>query len=415
MSLFRKEGKLIMGLIKAKFIGIGAAGNKAVLALKKAGIVADKDILLINTTNRDIPDEEKEDAIIFGNIRGCGKERKLAQKMMGMAFQQNVVNIQNFIYDEDDKEDSKETQTVIIATSVEGGTGSGSSIILAKFISTVMKVHVHLFAFCGFEDDIRGIKNTVDWFKELEAGWTVEAISNKKFLAPGVDREQAESLANAEFVRRMKTLIGHDIKPSSANMDERDLFKVATRPGFMTIESAQLKNIKDENFFNQAIKDMAANSKSLVTEPSAIIMGIMLNASTKTQALIDENFAVLNDIYGKPYERFYHRQSTHPSDYIEVIVSGSDIPYDYVNSMYERFSKEMTDIDSRTDVFFNQSFDTDSADVFDTGNDIAEYSKPAKRAIDESEKASFLESLGLPKTKQADPFVNKRPLTRDQY
>ena len=145
-------------MLNAKVIGVGAAGNKAAINLIERGVVESNKVLLLNTTLKDIPEKYQELSIEFGNTRGCGKERSAAKQFILQSLKKGQVNIQKFL-DPNDK-------IVIIVTSVEGGTGCGASSILAEYIDT-LGLNVHMFALCGFEDDVRGMKNFVDWFDEL--------------------------------------------------------------------------------------------------------------------------------------------------------------------------------------------------------------------------------------------------------
>ena len=43
--------------MKAKLIGIGAAGNKAAMTAIENGVFDRKDVLLVNTTRKDMKDE----------------------------------------------------------------------------------------------------------------------------------------------------------------------------------------------------------------------------------------------------------------------------------------------------------------------------------------------------------------------
>ena len=62
-------------LLNAKVIGIGAAGNKAAIALFKKYPEIAKDMVLINSTLKDIPEEYNDRAIeLDGEYRGCAND-----------------------------------------------------------------------------------------------------------------------------------------------------------------------------------------------------------------------------------------------------------------------------------------------------------------------------------------------------
>ena len=411
-------------LLKTKVIGVGAAGNKAAITLLEKGIIDSDDVLLINSSIRDVPEKYHSNLISFGGTHGCGKERNLAQKMIGVAIRNNQAFLEGYLKDR--------PQSVIIVTSVEGGTGSGASITLGQYISKVLKLNVHMFAFTGFEDDVRGLKNTVDWFKELSNDWIVEAISNKKFLSDGVTKRQAEVLANEEFAKRMEILFGGQIQPSSANMDERDLYKVATQPGFMTIEHVNFGKLTSKEAFISGLKDIITNSKSVPTVASALLMGVIVNVQAKAQTFVNEQFDQIKEDYGTPYELFYHNQSTYDNDYLDVIISGLKIPIDYVKETYEKYSNQLAEVDSRKDSFFNQEafkiFDTENASQFDKsdsndaiGSDFLQAGNVAQSAkadnkyeINRDDENEFFKSLGIPEKKDSrEDFLKAATVKRE--
>ena len=346
-------------MLNAKIIGVGAAGNKAAIALIKKGIFNRDSVLLLNSTLKDVPEEYKDNAIEFGTVRGCGKERDIAKTMIMQSLHDKAVDLDSFIEAND--------QLVVIVTSVEGGTGCGASSVIAQYVDQVLDKNVHMFALCGFEDDARGMKNTVDWFNDLSEKYVVEAISNKKFLGPDKNRAKAEELANEEFANRIGILIGSEIVPSSSNMDDRDLFKVATTPGFMTIETCHLGKLKDQEQFNALLQTMIDDSKSLETEQSAKRFGIVINTSSKAMPAIDESFDVLVKTYGRPFELFKHHQDVHEDDYINIIVSGMKIPVDEIKGVYKRFKDQFSQVDKSRDSFFSKhDFNTQDGDIFNT-------------------------------------------------
>ena len=68
--------------MKFQFIGLGAAGNKAVVDLVKAGAATADDVILVNSTDKDFVDCDDIDRryILNPGNTGCGKERKIAKQ-----------------------------------------------------------------------------------------------------------------------------------------------------------------------------------------------------------------------------------------------------------------------------------------------------------------------------------------------
>ena len=346
--------------LKAKVIGIGAAGNKAAIQLVKDKVLDRNQVLILNSTARDIPDEYRTDlAIEFGDTGGCGKDRELAKKHIIKALEDGQIPIDAFI-DGDEK-------FFTIVTSTEGGTGSGASPILGDYIQTITQseanpngIPVHMVAFTGFEDDLRGMKNTLDWFSSMNENYIIQAISNARCLKfTDNDRRKAEQYANETFSQRMNILIGKDLNPSDSNVDNMDLFKLNSTPGYMTVEKIMLQKIRDTSQYNEAIAEALKRSVSLETEPSAKRFGLIIDASPKTQALIDESCEVMKKVYGEfPFEIFRHKQNSGADDSVSIIVSGMRMPIDEIKSVYNKFKKAMEHTDSGRDSFFGKQMDT---------------------------------------------------------
>lgn len=374
-------------MLNAKFIGVGAAGNKAVIQLLEQGVIQSSSCLLLNSTLTDVPEKYKEFAIEFGDVKGCGKERNLAKEMIVDALSNHTVNLDAFLDPED--------KMVVIVTSSEGGTGCGASSVIAQYMKEVINTNVQMFVFTGFEDDVRGLKNTVDWFHDLSEEYVVQTISNKSFLdeAKG-NRKKAENLANQEFVKRVSTLLGQNIIASDNNIDDTDLYKIDTTPGFMTIEHCVLNKIRSVEDFNNALENMMRETHSLDNERSAKRIGIIINCGEKTQEFIDQSFEVIKDKYGEPYELFLHIQNYHDDEYVDIIVSGMKIPFDDVKTTYNKYKKQLESIDMKSDRFFKQNFDTSDADALDMNSKVKVYAEKNTNKLAAS-RSDFFSKMGV--------------------
>ena len=194
--------------MKIKLIGVGAAGNKAVIEAVEQGVVDKESILLLNSTLQDIPVQYREPktAVCFSskeNSGVCGKEPQIAEGLIMEALQNGTVNLDGLMEPDD--------RYAVIVTSSEGGSGCGASTVIAKYLSQVLDVHVHMVVFTGFEEDARGLQNTVHYFQNLSNEYTIEVISNKKFFKG--NKLKAEREANAEFVKKLSVLRSIPICP----------------------------------------------------------------------------------------------------------------------------------------------------------------------------------------------------------
>ena len=345
--------------LKCGVIGLGAAGNKAAIALIESGVCTQTDVILLNRTLKDLPDRYTEIALEFeGNSKGCAKERKLAQSLMLANLKSQSLGIDEFAANKYD--------FILICASAEGGTGSGSSTILAKYINQVLHVPVHLTVFGGFHNDSRALKNTVDWFKETSTEYIVDSIRNSAFLEECNQNERkAEVAANMEFVEIVKILLGRQLVDSTNNIDDVDLLKLVTTPGYQVIAHGDIGKPKNIDEFNKAVKSIIDNTKGFATVPSSVRIGVVLNISDKIADNIEYSFKVIKDAYGEPFELFTHVQNVEAEgNYIQIIASGCKMPMEEIQEIYNDFMERKAKVDVSQDNFFDTNFETE-ADEFD--------------------------------------------------
>ena len=367
-------------LLKAVIIGAGAAGEKACIDLMKIHPELTNKIMLVNTNMQDIPLEYTDRAIeLVSNFKGCGKERQKANQIM---FDNLKASTIDYPFDPEDN-------MCIIVTSSEGGTGSGGSSVIAKYISQVYNVPVHMYIFTGFGDDGRSLKNTVDLFSELKEEYTVHSISNAKFLdeANG-NRLKAEKLANKKFADDVFITLGGYICPSDQNIDESDNLKIVNTPGYMAIEHVKLGKIRNLDDFNKKVIEAFDNSKNLTIEPTCKRLGVVFNISEKEKDFVDFSNTIIKERYGMPFESFIHVQSVHDENYIQILASGIKLPIADIKETYDSFIRNAERVDKSKDAFFSSQFDT-KADEY---NNLKKMEKKdftnAKNAFFEGESSS---------------------------
>jgi len=333
--------------MKFKFVGVGAAGNKAAMSLVEEGIAKMEDVVLVNSTSKDIPKDFKGKVIILSHDnKGCGKERTIAREYAITAMRNNTFDN---IFD-------NEVDSVLLVTSVEGGTGSGATPIIGQYCHEVLGKNVQIVAFTGFEDDTRGLQNTIEFFQDLDFDCGTQTIKNSAFMAAANENKlAAEQLANEEFVRRVKILIGNGLIDSSQNIDEMDMLKIVCTTGYKTVESIEFDDIlMDIEEFNKLCKKMIFNSKSLkCNKPSQVRMGVFLNIKPESENAIDYKFDEFKSAFGIPFETFFHRQYDGGKQYIRLISSGMKLPLDEVIAIHERYVKASESVDKRADDFFS--------------------------------------------------------------
>lgn len=335
--------------MKFNYLGIGAAGNKAAIKLINEGVADASEVFLVNSTDKDFPTEFKGGKIILKpDNTGCGKERSVAKEYATRSIKAGLFDN---IFAED-------VTNVVFVTSVEGGTGSGATPIIANYVGSVLNKNIHIVAFTGFEEDVRGLQNTVEFFQEIssfDADIMTIQLSAFSSKAKG-NKFTAEEMADEEFCRRINIMKGSDLKSSIQNIDDTDIFKVVSTIGYKTIEEIKFdENLLDVEQFNKLCKQIVYQSVSLKTkEPGQLRLGVILNIKPESEDAVDYGFKVFKDAYGIPYECFFHKQYDGGQQYIRIISSGMKLPVDEVKEVYERYLAASGMVDKKEDTFFDQ-------------------------------------------------------------
>lgn len=354
--------------------GLGAAGNKAVFDAIQSGVLKEEDTVLVNSTSKDFPEGYNGKKIIISpkNV-GCGKEREVSK-----AYTINAIKNKEF----EKIENLNKYSTVFLVSSVEGGTGSGAVPVLAQYFSQVLLKDTHCVSLTGFATDVRGLANTVEYFREIKNNIICHTISNASFLneANG-NRERAEELANKEFAKRYKVISGDMIIPGNQNIDDTDLIKLTNTYGYTTIEYKELdKSIGDANDYDKIVKRMIHDSKSIKSEnPSCTRIGVILNLKEESQEALGDVFEVIKEAYGTPYEAFKHIQYDGKKEYIAFIVAGMNLPTEELSKIYDSYVEQSKSMErnNNEDSFFDTLKDFNLLDQ----NKKFDMIKPPKQGI----------------------------------
>lgn len=389
-------------MMNLNIFGVGAAGNKAAIECIERGIIPENCVKLINTTTKDIPEKYKINKNLIvqfsSMLGGCGKEPEKGDRAMTEAITEGKIDLGSMITDD--------CREIVLVTSTEGGTGCGATPVLAKYFELV-NIPVHVFAFVGFQDEARGINNTLKFFKRLSNNVILHTIMNDQFIDFTGNYERAESMANAEFANQIKTLIGSKMIPSSQNIDDTDLYKATTTPGYMDIKNISLTGVKNIDTFNEAIIKAFENGNCLEYDRSCKRLAIIVNASERIQESIDSKLEVIKRYTGEPYEVFRHIQNNDidSDEYIDIITSGMNFPEKGIIDISKKYMKLKNDLNKgRTgfdDIFAN--IDLDDADEDEFNVDLKKKNDNAKAMFANAiKKQTSINNVVQPKSRNVD-------------
>lgn len=330
-------------------IGLGAAGNKAAIRAMELEVVNSNYVVLINSTEKDIPEDYKANSIIIGNnLKGCGKERNLSKEAIITYLKENDAF----------GKIPADVDRVVIVSSTEGGTGSGATPALAKYLRDFIKVNTSIFAFTGFENDARGLKNTVSFMKDLDDKTTIQILSNKKFLdSANGNFIKAQEMANDEFCKRIVIMSGDILEESDQNIDDTDLHKLVDAPGLLDIVYTDIEDpMKNIDTFNKICATIVDESKSVDFTPTASRIGVIFNGKDSSRDNIDYSYKVFKAKYGEPYEAYTHIQEnkSYEKEFIACIASGMKLPIDVIEKTYNEYIDRTSKISKDKDSFFDK-------------------------------------------------------------
>lgn len=357
-------------------IASGQGGMKATIEAIKNEVISQDKVLFVNSTGKDIPNEYRSNSVIFSEDGlGCAKNRVRARKLVIDAINEGRLNLDQWIM--------PTTNCVVLVTSTDGGSGSGSVPVIADYIYNVLNKKVHIIGFDGFDLDVTGYKNRVDFFKDLSDEYTIECICNSKFLSEANgDIIKAEHLANVEFATRLNILQGTCIVESDHNIDEADLMKTILTPGFMNIEYAQFPaRLKNSQEFNNFLRTVCDNTKSFdIINPSQKRMAVIINHNVTDTSVFDWSFDILKERFGNVDNVFLHLQKTDASEFIAIINAGLNMPIEAIEEIYNKYTTEKQKVNRAKDNFYSTAstmFNTDDdnedddSDIFNSGNTVA--------------------------------------------
>lgn len=338
-------------MLSFTIIGAGAAGNKAAIMLMESGY-NNKKVYLINSTNRDIPTEYHDKVILFGQsanrLGGCGKERNIGREMLMADLRSNAVDLDQMVNDED--------QAIIIVGSTEGGSGSSSIPIMAKYFKEVYGKNVIIIPFFGFNDDARGMQNSIELCQELADTYTVAGISNEKFMKDGMTRFDAETAANKYFCDLVKILSGQIIRPGPQVMDDTDLYKVVTTPGYLMAGTINMQRPKSPDDYKRIIMNGIRDHGFVDPgkQPGAKRIAIAYDVPD-ADANVDFGGQVVKDFFGEPFELFTNLSINEDGIYqVSYIASGMRMPAEEVENIYNEFMNRTQSINQSRDSFFDK-------------------------------------------------------------
>lgn len=340
-------------MLKSFTFGCGQGATKAMITAIDNGVLDKDRCVVVNSTIKDVPSEYRPTAIIISDDpdAGCGKVRDAARALMNDFIKSNPNYLEELI--------PEDTDYINIITTSEGASGSGSSVVLAQYISNTIELPVIITLITGFESDIRGLQNTINYFRDLKgANCGIITVSNRRFLNEANGNIfVAEKLANEDIAKTLSIIGAQGLIDCEQNIDDTDHYKIITNPGVIFAGEVEVSDrIKNADQFNKLVGDMIDNTTSLDFEPSATKVGIYMNIPEETIEVLDTSFSIIKKklCWNGFQEFFIHRQNDPKQhNFIRVVASGINMPKAELMNMYNKFEKNSNQMSAGEDDFFD--------------------------------------------------------------
>lgn len=327
-------------MLNVSVVGIGNAGSQvAALAQQELSV----DVLAINSSENDfytLP--ESVPRVPIGDLRGAGKDRKTAKvflksKVMSMMEDNDIKNI-------------LKKDVVFVVSSTGGGTGSGSSIVLANIIKEVfVDTHVIVVGILptlaeAFSTQV----NTIEYMKELveiSKDMTYMMYDNEKFA-----KEPTQNMMdhiNASIVQDINVLRGtYNVPTKYSSIDERDTMNIISTKGRIAMSS--LYDIKEKDLDGKTIEEMLieqlkVNAHSELQRDMIVNRtGIIVNLSERLIESFNSHLPKVQQFIGAPVEEFEHiaiNEDRHMCNNVFLIAAGLTQVNDRIRRINERIDE----------------------------------------------------------------------------
>lgn len=356
-------------MLKSFTIACGQGATKAMIKCIEKGILKPEECIIVNSTTKDIPVDYREGGksgvqnIIISNNKdaGCGKVRENAKILMKEYIDNNPDKIEGLL-------DKLENADFIhIMSTTEGASGSGASVVLAEYLDQALmyevgegnwaKVPIIITAISGWESDLRGVQNTINYYKDIAGkNYTIHTVSNKKYNENGLGSDgetifNMEDNINESIAKSVAAIKADGIIDSDTNIDDTDHFKVITNKDLLVCFEINLKQVLNSSKnFNTWIATAIDQSLDLPFKPTAKKVAIYINIDDSRLNIIDTSFAIIKErlcLGNVAQELFVHRQNDRSKgEFIRIIASGLDFPLDEITKMYERLKDQHQQVES---------------------------------------------------------------------
>ena len=324
-------------LINIGVIGMGNCGGQ--MADKVCDEI-DIDAIAINASTKDLGMLKSDNimAITIGDGKGTGKNRETAAEFL--------LNQITMLHDNAIEQFIEEHDAIFIVSSMGGGFGSGSSLVLADVLSKMTegkKVIIPVGVMPFESEGYTAQDHAVDWMREVvyELEMPYIIYDNSKFSGTK-DIETSQRLVNEEFVMDLRAIRGDfAFNTTTGGIDNRDMLTAISVPGRIVTATTFLSDpsqLVDESItktMEHYIRDCSAHAvlaDDKVIKVSAYMYGLTSDFKPYVGSIKSE----LQEVFGShinDYDNFVIYNDDDGINVVTLILSGLSVPSLRINRL----------------------------------------------------------------------------------
>lgn len=301
---------------KLMIIGCGDGGCNIATAIARK-IPDETFVIAYNTSKRNVNEIVCDMKVYVTSdenshiVDGSGKSRAYSKDAFKLNAYKNLLDTVNT-----GLEKMPDISYIIVCTTTDGGTGSGSSPMVAKLLSDNIDVPVLLMGvYPSMAEDATAQFNALEWQSEVERiGIPYFVLDNNQ---PGMKKPQVHAAVNNQGAMIASLLAGCEFGNSSISIiDNRNLYMLLIQMGGRLVAA-----IDDSRpSAGQSLDDyvMAMLQKNYQPEPSNVKgIGVFIKGSQDLLDKMDTSIPEVQKKYGNAVLHFAHIENC---DHIEIAI-----------------------------------------------------------------------------------------------
>jgi len=301
---------------KLMIIGCGDGGCNIATAIARK-IPDETFVIAYNTSKRNVNEIVCDMKVYVTSdadekiVDGSGKSRAYSKDAFKLNAYKNLLETVNI-----GLEKMPDISYIIVCTTTDGGTGSGSSPMVAKLLSDNIDVPVLLMGvYPSMDEDAIAQYNALEWQSEVERiGVPYFVLDNNQH---GMEKPKVHAAVNNQGAMIASLLAGREFGNSSISIiDNRNLYMLLVQMGGRLV--AAIDDARPSS--GQTLDDyvMAMLQKNYQPEPSNVKgIGVFIKGSQELLDKMDTSIPEVQKKYGNAVLRFAHIEN---SDSVEIAV-----------------------------------------------------------------------------------------------